>query len=953
MRLATPVQSARAAGLAFAVLLTAGVDRAVASVVQGAPPRSLHAWSAALGVHAALVLIAALAMGITALLARRLAPPSRAAPILGALATALALWPLAIVGREVTLGPWISEKAWAPVLQHGLALGGAALFGLLAWATAHHPAGRGRAARAITYGALALGTAAAWADVAIAPGRFVLAHRVAIGASTLALTVGALRLFAPAAASDQRPAVGRRLLAISAPILVVLGAGAWLNVTPALRAELLLHAPVSATVLRAMGGDARLKALLSSPAPSPDRDPPITAASAPRLPLPSEVSVLFITVDALRADALPPVRDGDEHPVAPGDTPVLDALVARSTAFTHAYAQASMTLASMPVLFRSLHTFESPDRLGRPLARTMADLDRRPLAVVNDWFLEEKAPRIGAMLDGFERVQVYAPEQTNELVPMALDLVDDVAPEPFFLWVHVFALHAPGYAGRPLGPADGPWPARYRRSVTWLDGQIGELLSGLQERGLGDTTIVVLASDHGEGLGDNGVARHGATVFEEEVRVPLVVHVPGRPAGIVDRTVGNIDLVPTFVELLGGLPDPTHRGRSLVGLVAEPESGWERAYYTRNRTGESVALVVGRDKIVWDVPARAAMRFDLATDPREDTNVFAGTPDDERLLERLFRLDPGLLADELGDPDTRALLIERLRAIHAGTPDAELDLLFELGRRDEGEDVPAIAAERFAAIDDRRVRLRLCAYFFTDDPKAWGKRLVRWLKGSDEADALAGALADQGQPAFAPRWVAGQLRARVQAGPDAVLPWLRLVASWRRLSRAAFAEPLAEVLRRAGDGGSRQVASAALRAARHVRGLARDEPGTLALAAAIDRFVDHPDASLQVEAVRALARRGAAASDRLRGVVRETERPVHVRQAALRAVARQQGADAIALVEEAGADPRLLVDAVNLLRDTKDPAAIEALQRLGQQPMDAKTKRRVKKAIAELRRRRP
>jgi hypothetical protein len=939
------------AGLTLATLAAAATDRVLASAVRAAPLRSLQAWAAALGVHALLVAMSAVAIGILLATARRIAAPARTGRVLGVLAAAAALPVLSLMGAEATAGPWISAQAWAPVLRHGIAVVGGAAIGLsaarLQVVCGDSPARR----RTITALAFGVGIGCAWADLALDPERFVIAHRVAIALAALAFTAGALRVYAT-------PAVHRGgvipLVGVGV-VVVVGGAVGWLRMTPAVRAELLLHAPVTATVLRMTAGDGpgRLRALLRTPAPvfedGLDIEPPTLGSNRAQLHLPADVSIVLVTVDALRADALPPVRDADSHPAAPGDTPWLDAFVQQSTAFTHVYAQATITAASMPVMFRSVRTFESPDRIGRPLARVMADHDRRPLAVVNDWFVEENVPRIRAMLDGFARVEIYAPESMDRAIPLAIDLVDEVAPEPFVLWIHLFALHAPGYDGRVLDRGDGSWPERYRRSLRWVDGQLAALDAALAERGLAERTIVVLASDHGEGLGDNGVLRHGATVFEEEVRVPLVVRIPGRPGAVRETTIGNVDLVPTLVDLLGGAPDPAHRGRSLVPLLLDPAAAWPRAYYMRNRTGEQVALVRARDKIVWDRPAHAAMRFDLQADPRETASVFTGGPDDQRLLDRLFRLDPELLAHELQDVETRELLWQRMRSIDARTPDGDLDFLLRLSALVEGDEGARIGAERFDAVGASRVRLRLVAQFFAEDPKAWSRRLVRWLRGADDADALAEALARQGQPAFASKWVAARLRERAAESLDAARPWLRLVAGWRRLPRAAFAEPLADVLRRARTEDDIDIASAGLRAARRVRGMADEHPGALALADAIDPFIDHPDAGLQVEAVRALARRGAPATMRLREVVRATDRAVHVRQAALRVIARARGPTVIDLIEEAGADPRLRVDAIHLLRDTGDPAAIDALTRLRELPNDAKTRRRIDAAIATLR----
>ena len=112
---------------------------------------------------------------------------------------------------------------------------------------------------------------------------------------------------------------------------------------------------------------------------------------------------------------------------------------------------------------------------------------------------------------------------------------------------------------------------RYRKEVEYADRQIGDLLSALDRAGHRDNTLIILTADHGEGLGDHGYLGHAASLFEEQLRVPLILSWPARlPAGItVDSAVSLVDVLPTVTQLLA-IPDHAVRtGRSLVPLMTQ------------------------------------------------------------------------------------------------------------------------------------------------------------------------------------------------------------------------------------------------------------------------------------------------------------------------------------------------------------------------------------------------
>ncbi|MCA9638690.1 MAG: sulfatase, partial [Myxococcales bacterium] len=373
-------------------------------------------------------------------------------------------------------------------------------------------------------------------------------------------------------------------LAIPALALV---AAAWLQMPRIVRAELLLRSSVAATLIRTTS-TLPPRTYLHEALSRLDLGDEPDEVELPRglITVGDDWNVILITVDTLRADTLPPVRDGDEDFAQEGDTPFLDGWIAGSYRFRRAYANATMTHRSMPALFRSLETFEDPLRFGIPISTYMASHGRMPVAIANNYFIEPRFAAARALLDGFERISIYEKQEMRDQVALTRELIESVDGRPFFAWVHFYCMHDPGYDGEMLSGKDGTWRERYRASLRWLDSQMGALIGVINELGLGEKTLIVFTSDHGEGLGDHGTANHGPTIFDPEIRIPLVIHVPGREGAEIDATVGNIDVLPTIVDLLGLPLDPTHRGQSLVPLLAEPDdAAWDRDYYIENDKG--------------------------------------------------------------------------------------------------------------------------------------------------------------------------------------------------------------------------------------------------------------------------------------------------------------------------------------------------------------------------------
>jgi tetratricopeptide (TPR) repeat protein len=231
---------------------------------------------------------------------------------------------------------------------------------------------------------------------------------------------------------------------------------------------------------------------------------------------------------------------------------------------------------------------------------------------------------------------------------------------PSFLFLHLYEPHAPY---EPPEPFASRWKdAPYQGEVAAVDAALLPLLDAPRKR----PTLVVLTSDHGEGLGAHGEETHGTFAYDSTLRVPLLLHAPGvQTPRVVNDAVRLIDVLPTVLDFLGFGSPPRVEGRSLLPLAAggslpEADTYFEALSASLDRGWAPLhGLLAGPLKYI-DLPIPEI--YDLDADPHEATNLVARRPHDlARLRARLARLRAG---DEMRprvaeDPAA----VERLRAL--------------------------------------------------------------------------------------------------------------------------------------------------------------------------------------------------------------------------------------------------------------------------------------------------
>ncbi len=189
----------------------------------------------------------------------------------------------------------------------------------------------------------------------------------------------------------------------------------------------------------------------------------------------------------------------------------------------------------------------------------------------------------------------------------------------------------------------------YDAGIRQMDDELGRFFSFLDERGLMETSAVIITSDHGEEFMDHGRLFHHLTTYQESLRIPLIMRGMGLPQGIsIETPVSIIDIPPTVLDWADLPPDPGMSGYSLGPLIKEIESV-DGVFETRLQYGEAsggieLAEVMGSDaplyfsvrkndyKLIFRQGDESPSLYDLSADPNEKNDVSASYPDVTRNL---------------------------------------------------------------------------------------------------------------------------------------------------------------------------------------------------------------------------------------------------------------------------------------------------------------------------------
>lgn len=873
------------------------------------------------------------------------------AGILLALAGAV---PLRLVAAALVSGDWISRQRLAPALEIAAFLVPALGLLALGWLHARAP-GPGPRRLLLPVAQLAFALAASVADARVLPGLYPTVHLALYGASALLLALAAARL-SDLLLAEPRPRIALALAALAPAGLIAAAA-----LVPGRTGALVSGSRSAALVLPYLAGPTRVIAeeLVSVDGRAEAEPEPLDARAAVDRLLGGrrDLNVLLIVVDTLRADTLPPWRGAGRRFATEGDTPFLDAWLGQAFRFRRAYTQASRTRRSLPPTFRSLEANEDAERVGIPLGAQATELGLLPVAVVPQYFLLPESEQAQHLLLGFDRVTFYEKNRQELVVERAREAFEGLKGRRFFAWLHFYNMHDPYFAGRPLGAADGPASARYQKALGWLDARMKQVWSDLEAAGLAESTVVIFTADHGELLGEGGGNGHGAGVREAEVRAPLAVRIPGQPGRELDVPAGNVDLVPTLLDLAGARPLGRHRGRSLLPVIA----GADRRtlpYYFENASGSVQGVAVGPQKLVHRGPGGLFHRFDTARDPREKRDLYEPQGRVDRSLRRaLLRKNPSLFADELRDPEVRRLLGERLGEIGKDArPTSDLTLLLQLAALSREPRALREAERIFQEARDPGAASLVASHLSAADPARWRalvSRRLHELAGQPEERVLVEALARQGQPELDLPPIARRLADLARATPEQAAPWLSLIRPWKKPA-ASFAEPLAALLAAFPTGARSAERTLTLVLLLECAGSLEHDAGAAppsALTKLVRAALDDADPRVAVAAARTLGHLSEpSAAPVLRERLADGRVDVRIRQALMLALADLEGEAAAAAVIRAGEDPLLTVDAIQILGRLGAAEALPFLRGVVESHYNRYTREEARKAMAAIKR---
>lgn len=407
------------------------------------------------------------------------------------------------------------------------------------------------------------------------------------------------------------------------------------------------------------------------------------------LPLPwgdgaaGDLNVLLITLDTTRADSVGCYG----HPTV--KTPFIDSLAEKGVLFEQCTTSAPITLPTHASLMTGLEPFVHgartngnvvADQGNETLAEILARAEYRTAAVTASFVLhssfgigqgfqfvddventaekDDASPAPGRQdgknqfAEAWAQLCQYSERKADDVADRAVSWLKQHSEEKFFLWVHFYDPHIP-YT--PPQRFKNRFADPYLGEIAFMDEQIGRILSVLEELEISDNTVIVVAGDHGEGLGDHGEETHTCFLYDSTLSVPLVFSSPG---GLperkrIDAQVRIVDVAPTILDILGLDPMPVAHGVSLLPLI--------RGERTEGFTAYSETMIPRYDfkfshlrsvrRGGWKyIHAPTPELYHVETDPDENSNMASERPDlvkkMRRLLHTLIETSPPRIVQE-------------------------------------------------------------------------------------------------------------------------------------------------------------------------------------------------------------------------------------------------------------------------------------------------------------------
>ena len=390
------------------------------------------------------------------------------------------------------------------------------------------------------------------------------------------------------------------------------------------------------------------------------------------------LNVLLITLDTTRADRL------GCYGYSKAKTPNLDSLAQKGVRFANAYCQVPLTspshcsiMTGMYPLYHNVHNngtyYLASDQM--TLAEALKEKGFKTAAFVASFTVDSRFgldQGFDFYDDNFQQGSPFKAlnsERKAEPVFNSFSTwLDKHYSEQFFCWVHYFDPHLPYSPPSPYREDFSTHP--YDGEIAYMDSYVGAVVEKLREKNILGQTLIIIAGDHGEGLGEKVEIGHGIFLYDMTMKVPLIFYAENNlPGGkVISSRVRLIDIMPSVLDMLNLKETVQYQGMSLIpyveGRKKEDLDSYIETYFPRENYGwsELTGLIAGDWKYI-----RAPRKelYNLKSDPNEEINVLQSNT---KIASKMNRSLEALIKNSAAGPETKSRVLtseeqERLRSL--------------------------------------------------------------------------------------------------------------------------------------------------------------------------------------------------------------------------------------------------------------------------------------------------
>jgi arylsulfatase A-like enzyme len=364
------------------------------------------------------------------------------------------------------------------------------------------------------------------------------------------------------------------------------------------------------------------------------------------------LNVVFIFIDALRPDHL------GAYGYQRNTSPNIDRLASRSTVFENAYAPSPNTFESLPKFMQSSYW----DGHFKTWTEVLEENG------YNNLLFPRRITTLRRYVKGMKEAYKGRARTFDYTIDRAINILSDTATDrPFCAFLYSTDPHRP-YVKHEKFDFGNSLADLYDGEIAFTDFHLGRLFDWMSQSGRLDDTVIVIMADHGESLGERGMYKHSAVLYNDQIRIPMIIHVPGAGPRRVSTHVSSVDLGSTILGAVGLNPPAEYVGVNLMPLIrgeqltrppvyGEQTRGQESPYVPRYRGVHPESkkyMVITQDgyKLIYNRNYTTFELFDLNRDPQEQHNLYDREPEKaERLKQMIGRFVDVVTASRPIDAD--------------------------------------------------------------------------------------------------------------------------------------------------------------------------------------------------------------------------------------------------------------------------------------------------------------